>query len=148
MINLVELLMTEIGLEFDCNNNIIDQDNGNLIIFKGKTLKGSYNPQFVPFIGKNDLLFEPITSFKIMQSMFSYHLTKVSMEQNRYFSVVYPVNLPDQRTYIVIKEGNIEIKSLPYLNPCLAYLDLILRISGEYSPESINFYEFDQDIRN
>lgn len=131
MNNLLYQLMTEIGLEVDSELRIVDQDDGNIIMFKGKSLKVSIDGIRQPFIGRNDILFDPITNFKVMNNLFSYFIHKTSVDEGRYFSIFYPVNLPNGTTYIEIKEDNNIIRSNAYMNPCLAYIDLIFRINGE-----------------
>ena len=129
--NLLYQLMTEIGLEIDSEMRIVDQDDGNVIMFKGKSLKVSLDNYRQPFIGRNDILFDPITNFKVMNNLFSYFIHKTSVTEGRYFNIFYPVNLPNGRTYIEIKENNQVIRSGAYMNPCIAYIDLIFRINGE-----------------
>lgn len=129
--NLIYQLMTEIGLEIDSEMRVVDQDDGNVIMFKGKSLKVSLNEYKQPFIGRNDILFDPITNFKVMSNLFSYFIHKTSITEGRYFNIFYPVNLADGRTYIEIKEDNQVIRSGSYNNPCIAYIDLVFRINGE-----------------
>lgn len=137
--NLLYQLMTEIGLEIDSDFRVVDQDDGNVITFKGKCLKVSLDRYREPFIGRNDILFDPITNSKIMSHLFSYFIHKTSVTEGRYFSIFYPVNLPNGATYIEIKEGENTLRSNPYMNPCIAYIDLVFRINGE--PYDLSMYD-------
>lgn len=131
MNTLLYQLMTEIGLEVDSEMRVVDQDDGNVIMFKGKSLKVSLDQFRQPFIGRNDILFDPISNFKVMSNLFSYFIHKTSITEGRYFSIFYTVPLNNGRTYIEIKEDNEIIRSNAYINPCIAYIDLIFRINGE-----------------
>lgn len=129
--NLIYQLMTEIGLEIDSEMRVVDQDDGNVIMFKGKSLKISLDEYKQPFIGRNDILFDPVSNFKVMSNLFSYFVHKTSIMEGRYFSIFYPIYLPNGRTCIEIKENDETIRSNAYMNPCIAYIDLVFRINGE-----------------
>lgn len=129
--NLTYQIMCEIGLEIDNEMRVVDQDFGNVIMFKGKSLKASNDPLREPFIGRNDIFFDPVNNFKLMSGLFQYYIQKLSNLEGRYFNIFYPVQLPSGKTYIEIKENMNPIRSGSYFNPCIAYIDLIFRLNGE-----------------
>lgn len=129
--NLTYQLMCEIGLEVDQEMRLVDQDLGNVIMFKGKTLKVNLGGQRQPFIGRNDILFDPVNNYKIMSTIFAYYVQKLTNLEGRYFNIFYAVPLPSGKTYAEIKENMKVIRSGTYFNPCIAFIDLVFRLNNE-----------------
>lgn len=129
--NLNYQLMCEIGLEVDSEGRLVDQDLGNMILFKGKTLKVNMPGFRQPFIGRNDILFDPVNNYKIMNTIFSYYVQKLADLEGRYFNIFYPVQLQSGKTYAEIKENMKVIRSGAYYNPCIAFIDLVFRLNDE-----------------
>lgn len=129
--NLNYQLMCEIGLEVDQEMRVVDQDLGNVIMFKGKTLKANIGGLRQPFIGRNDILFDPVNNYKIMTTIFAYYVQKLTNMEGRYFNIFYPVQLQSGKTYAEIKEDMKVIRSGAYFNPCIAFIDLVFRLNNE-----------------
>lgn len=123
-------LMRTLGLEIDDQNRIISMDNPYIPLnMKGKILKASYT-KVEPFIGRGDMLFNPVENYKLMSGLFSLFVDMVSETEDRYFNVYYTMTEPDGKVYVEIKENMQKITSRSYNNPSLAYIDLIYKIDG------------------
>lgn len=127
---LLNRLMSEIGLDVDDNNHIVDQDTGMNLQFNGKNLLCD-DPTKRIFKKRDEITFNPIESPKLMNSLFSYYINKIHEEDGRYINIYYPVQDGD-KGYMELKEEttNTTMKSNSYKNDCLKYADLILQLNG------------------
>lgn len=144
---LLNRLMSEIGLDIDETNHIVDQDTGSSLQFNGKNLIFIDNPMQRINKRRNDIPFNPIESPKLMNHLFSYYINKIHEEDGRYINIYYPVQEPGNRKgCIELKEEttNTTIRSNEYSNDCLKYMDLILQLNGN-DDNDLSDYDFTKD---
>lgn len=135
-LELTKLILMEIGLELDQNENIIDQDTGEILYYDGKPMKFSFRP-FCEVNENYSVYFNPMSNYKLMSMMFSYFLEKITMVQGLYFPVFYPTKDEETlKTSLSVKNDNLLISTRFYSNILLAYLELICKINykdGDFS---------------
>lgn len=140
MINeLTEKIMSNIGLDIDKDFKVKDQDFNNFIIINNKYLKCSYGVE-EPFIGKNDIYFDPLNNTRLMIFLFTYFLEKYSMLNNTYFMSFIVLSGKNKTTALDIR-GDINIVSDYYHSDTLKYIDIIFRISGYDNLEFLKQYD-------
>ena len=74
-------LFNEIGLGVRQDGYIYDQDNGNLLTFENLYLKISLSGQEI-YAGRNEMIFDPSTSFKLIDRIFGYFLDKCREDED------------------------------------------------------------------
>jgi hypothetical protein len=129
-------VMHEIGLEVDKNNNIVDQDTGNTLTFKDKTIKyENANTR------RDEVQFDPLSNPPMMNSLFDYYLNKIEGEGKYVKEYHKSNNEKGEKGYIELKENKQNIRSGSYYNDSVKYADLILKINE--SKDDINLPAFD-----
>lgn len=142
---IAELFMKEIGLERHVEGiNIVDQDTGVALQMGNKFL-------IYPGIECPDkrmtISFDPASSWKILNMIFTYFLKKYSEENDEYVSYFYKysdkIGIKDQ---LAVKMSNEKIyRSHPYYKECLRYLDIIMQLNGEkYSDINLQYLDSDE----
>ena len=122
-------VMTDVGLEIDKDDYIVDQDTGDKLMFKGRNVK--FNSVNEPTLTKTDILFDPLNNQSMMSDLFLYFTNKIDEQEGRYVNVVYsePHDRADKGT-ISCKENNIRISSDSYYKDSLKYASLINKLNG------------------
>lgn len=82
----MKLINNKIGLFINNNNEIVDQDTLNPILYKGKKLKVSntINP-------KKEVLYNPVYDENMMRYLLFYYLQKLEVFNNQYYPINYPI---------------------------------------------------------
>ena len=138
----ISIMMYEISS--DSEYNLVDNDLGNIIMFKGKYVKCGFTA--LKPLRRNDILFEPLTNYKLMIALLQYYLGKLDRLEDRHFITYY--DMPSRETKRIsygVKEeveNGIEVfKSDYFYNPCISIMDLIFKIAS--TPITINLHDFD-----
>lgn len=132
-------IMQDIGLEIDRNNNVIDQDTGVQLQFKGKNVK--FNACSPVSISKGDVLLDPVENPTMMSQLFSHFTNKLDDEDGRYISIVYSSNTDKNgKGYVECKEGSNTLRSDEYYRDSLKYASLIMKLNGD---EAVPLNELD-----
>lgn len=120
------MVLTEIGLDVDDYGNIVDQDNNNIIAFKGKTLTNNYPPS------KGQIVFNPLEDQKQMNSLFMYFTNKIHEEEGSYVSSIFTNGTPNKniKSNLGITVDDHQMQSKAYYNDSVKYLDLIIQLNG------------------
>lgn len=131
------LMLQEMGLEIDKRGNVVDQDTGTNLQFKGKAIK-------IGCTEKNEVEYNPIDNPNLMNALFNYYVDKVNREEDRYISVYYPSSKDKtEKGSIELRVGNETIKSDNFYNDSIKYGDLVLKLNG--SAIKSDFTELDQE---
>ena len=134
-----DLTLRELGLEIDQNNYIVDQDTGNLLMFKDKKIK--YNTDMVFRLNKDEISYDPLNNSRLMNHLFSYYASKLADEDSVYIGSYFniPIKESDKSIMKVKTDTNI-IKSEPYFNESVRIMDVICKIND--SGTDVSKYDF------
>lgn len=128
-----ERVLQDIGLEVEDDGTIVDDETGDTIQFKGKTIK-------VNNIGQNDIEFDPIENPSMMSKLFTYFLAKNEKETGvgtRTFA--YSNSNKKDKSYIELKkEDNTVVRSNSYFNDSLKYADIIFKMNSNVYDEDLS----------
>lgn len=127
-------VIMEMGLYIGKDNILRDQDTNMQIAFGGKNVKYTYNDPSKLYIGENDVLFDPVDNYKLMNNMLGYYIDKENESGN--MSSVAPYMLDgDNRTVCQgVKLTNGErIEGGYFRNRSLSICDFILKCAGDTS---------------
>ena len=131
-----KIIMDEIGLEVTRHGMIRDQDTGSNISINGHPLVAQN------LGGKGKAEFDPYNDRKMMVALFNHFLTKVEEDEDKSVVVYYDVNSEQaNKGRVECKmSDNTVISSGEYQRDSLKYLDIIMQMNGEETP---NLKEFD-----
>lgn len=132
-IYLIGLVLQEIGLYFDNNGVIIDQDTNVPMKFEDNILLFSNNPVIVSDT-KERMIFNPLINFKLMNMMMSYYLQKINYLDGKYFPIMYTDKEPPEEEKIALHlkdpDNGIHLSTRYYNNIILAYIEALGKING------------------
>lgn len=132
-IELINLVLREIGLYFNNSGLIIDQDTNMPVLYEGNILLFSNNPVIVSDT-KERMVFNPLINFKLMNSMMSYYLQKIHALDGKYFPVMYTDKEPPEDEKIALHLKNpdeqVHLSTRYYNNIILAYIEALGKING------------------
>lgn len=130
-----KIIMDEIGLEVTRHGLIRDQDTGSNISINS-------HPLVAPNMGgRGKLEFDPYNDRKMMVALFNHFLTKVEEDEDKSVVVYYDVNSEKEnkgRVECKMSDNTI-IASKDYQRDSLKYLDIIMQMNGEKSPDLREF---------
>lgn len=141
---LVNKLIVEIGLDIDTDNNIVDQDTQNSLVFNGKKLKYVPGDQKV---NRNEIEFDPISNRKLMTNLLAYANNKQVEEGTAApISIFYQLNSNQEgKNKIELKDENNNVYvSNPYYNDNLKLMDILFQMNGE---QNVDLSEYDERIK-
>lgn len=126
-----EMLMQEIGLDVGPRMRLLDQDTGQTLTFKGKDLVA---PNALP--NNNVVVFDCYNSTALMQMMFGFYTKKYEEDNGVSIDRSYTKEVKDGKCAMtIIDSNNNAITSTPYQRDTLRYMDLIMRLNGDESPD-------------
>lgn len=148
--DLIVNYISEMGLAVDSNMYLYDQDSGNILKFKDKSIKISING--IPaYGGVNDIVFNPAHNYAICSTLFGMYINRCQDTDDGDLIQGYIAHsledMPGSKEFqrVVIKSiGRGEIASNYYRNAFLGFIDCTFRISGynlDLSPFDIDYSE-------
>jgi hypothetical protein len=131
-------MFDEIGLDINREGYLYDIDNRNIIKFKDKNIKTTQYPGVPVYCGNNDIVFEPLTNYNLMISLFGYYIDTQCPPD---FFIAQYIEDDETNTLqrVVIKTINGDIYSPFYNNIYLGYCYCIFALSDQ----NVNLDNFD-----
>lgn len=127
--SIINLVMSEIGLDINSNFNIVDQDSGMVLKYQNKNIKYSNN-NYIKINKNTEVFFNILNNLDLTTHMFSYYLEKLNMCDGIYFPIYFITRDDHGRNALVVKNNDIKITTNYYNNLILPYIDMILRIGN------------------
>lgn len=116
-------VLQQLGLEIDINGYIIEQDSEMKLYVKGKPITN--------ISSRYSLGFDPLSNGHLMSFLFSYYLSKLQSEEDRYITMFYSSSKErNGKGYMAVQEQGELIKSRVYNNDSIKYLDLLYQLNG------------------
>lgn len=125
------LMIDELGFYTDMYGRVIDQENDSVVSNRGRVLR--YLPDGNQYVGKNEMLFDPLNNQMLANSLFSYYIN------NRYSGYVSMFNTVasdnGKGTVNVHVDNDQVLQSGEYYIDSLKYADMIMRMNGNDNPD-------------
>ena len=137
---LYSLLLNILDLKISSNTSIIYTEDGSYYMPSGRRLR--YNPNGSTLIHMNELRFDPLKNSRQMEDLFMVFLQYQEEDDELSVEIYYGVKLKDGRTLIELKTSEGILRSDPFYNISLGYMDMIFKMSGFMIP---NLRDFDID---
>ena len=132
-------IFTEIGLKINKDHYLEDVDTGIVLRYKDKFIKATNKPYEILYAGKTDILFEPMSNYNLMVSIFGYYIDKEYSDIPGFFKAQYVEDdEAREKQRVVIKTITGDIGSPFYNNVYLGYCYCILTLAG-YNVNLDNF---------
>lgn len=130
-----EMIMKEVGLDVGPRMRVIDQESGLPITFKGKELVA---PNGLP--NGEVMIFDCYKSTSLMQRVFGLFADKFEEDTGDTIDRIHTASAPGNKaTMTCVTSDGKEYTSSPYARDSLRYLDLIMQINGDESPDLQKF---------
>ena len=125
------------------NGYLYDQDDGNYLQFDENYIKCTLDPNQIIYAGRNEIIFEPNTNYKLINTLFGYYLDKCQRSEDGDilggYVAHYSDETPERKQRVVVKTlGRGEISSKWYWFIYLAFIDCMFAIAG-YNVDLSNF---------
>ena len=140
-------LFLEIGLATNSDHYIYDQDTGIVLKYEDKYMKMSFTDNV--YAGRNDMVFDPISNYKLIVTLLGYYIEKESNSGN---DIGYIADFKEEegkkgfyskkeryKQRVVIKTKYGDLFTNFYYNLYLAYIEAIFILSGESNYDLSNF---------
>ena len=141
-------LFLEIGLAINNEQFIYDQDTGIVLKYKDKRIKMSFTNDV--YGSNNDVVFDPSTNYDLMVKLFGYYIEKETHQNEN--DIGYIAHFTDEefgrpfvpkeeryRQRLIVKTKHGDLRTNPYYNIYLAYIEAIFIISGNIEYDLSNF---------
>lgn len=138
--DLNKVIVDVIGLTTTEQCRVVDQDTGEQLIYKDKTMRYS-STNSVPCT-KQDVIFDPASNKGQMGALFDHFTHKIADEEDIYVKMSYEKVDPETDKSALIYEVNGEkVTTNYYNNDSLKYVEAIERLNGAENLEYLKQYD-------
>lgn len=141
-------LFLEIGLSINANGYIFDQQTGIVLKYKEHFMKCTFNNEPI-YAGKNDIVFDPVNNYQLMELLLGYYLEKEEANGNDHQFIAHFRDDEVKRTEankgerfkqrIILRTKCGDICTQYYYNLYLAYSEAIFLLAGSDEYDLSNF---------